>query len=1091
MSGPSVSQLTWALLLASSTLAAETGELRPGIAVERRLEDGGVGRFAASLGAGAWMVTAEQLGIDVVLSVDVPGADGVSVDLPLDRRGTELALVELAAEARVDVEVRPRHGGVAAGRYRLRASPIDGADRLRAVRAVAAAGVEFLRSSGEEDVATRTAARDRLREALPAWRRAGDRRFTAEALIALASLEVHLGDPRLSLDLDLQAAELLGELYRDRGDVDTAALLATALNNAGYAANHVDETQRAAALFDRSLELFERHQLFFEWAQTRNNLCVPLLRRGAFEDARACLEGCLEALRRAPDRGFEATLRNNLGAVYDQLGEPTEARRHHLAALELRRAAGDRRGEADSLTNLASLDRYTGHWRDALIGWNAALEIYRRLGDQRRRATVLSSLGTAYLALGEPERARSFLERALPLRRAAQDRGGEAVTLNQLANLHHRLGELDAALVRRRESLALRRERGDRLGEARALVWLGRDHLALARPFEALADFDAALAIFAEVDDRRDAVAARSERGRTLTLLGRLDAAGAELERALAEHLALGDVAGESRTRVALAELERRRGRHDQALVQLDAAVDRVEELRAAVPSPELRALFLASRRRAHELRVDLLLELGERRGDAGLVHAALTADEQARARALLDLLAESEIDPARGVAPELRERRRALLARLRLRDRRGRDADQVLAELDRVEAEIRRASPEYAGLTRAEPLDAAGVQALLEPGTALLQYALGEERGAVWWVTAQAVEVHRLPPRRRIEEAARSAHAALTTLVAGGGDPSVRALADLAELVLAPLADELAGGQAGPPERLVVVADGALHAIPFAALPAPSSTVPSARSAEPLLARFEVVHLPSASALAALRRRPRPAPSRTAVVVADPIFSMADPRISRGADAPATTRAAPDERPRFDALPSSRREAEALAELLPADEVRLLLDADAGRDAVLNGALADARIVHLATHGVIDGDRPALSGLVLSRVAAAGRPVEGFLALADVYDLELDAELVVLSGCRTALGREVRGEGLLGLTQGFFHAGTARLVASLWPVEDRATAELMRRFYRAYLDDGLTAAAALRRAQLGLRAERRWRAPYFWAAFVLQGDWR
>jgi CHAT domain-containing protein len=157
----------------------------------------------------------------------------------------------------------------------------------------------------------------------------------------------------------------------------------------------------------------------------------------------------------------------------------------------------------------------------------------------------------------------------------------------------------------------------------------------------------------------------------------------------------------------------------------------------------------------------------------------------------------------------------------------------------------------------------------------------------------------------------------------------------------------------------------------------------------------------------------------------------------------------------------------------------------------VLGGELAPYRIVHFATHGLIDARTPELSGLALSGVGKDGSPRDGFLSLADLYNLQLGSDLVVLSGCETALGREIRGEGLVGLTQGFFYAGAARVVASLWRVQDRATSELMGRFYQAMLKEGKLPAAALREAQLAVRHERRWRDPYYWAAFVVQGDWR
>jgi CHAT domain-containing protein len=189
--------------------------------------------------------------------------------------------------------------------------------------------------------------------------------------------------------------------------------------------------------------------------------------------------------------------------------------------------------------------------------------------------------------------------------------------------------------------------------------------------------------------------------------------------------------------------------------------------------------------------------------------------------------------------------------------------------------------------------------------------------------------------------------------------------------------------------------------------------------------------------------------------------------------------------------LPATGREAQAIARLLDPGQVFLALGAKASRATALGGDLAGHRSVHFATHGMISSETPLLSSLALSAFDEKGQPQEGSLGLSDIYKLKLDADLVVLSGCETALGREIRGEGLMGLTQGFFYAGAERVMASLWRVEDRATAELMSRFYQATLKDGLPPAAALRSAQLSIRNDPRWQDPFYWAPFVLQGDWR
>jgi CHAT domain-containing protein len=193
---------------------------------------------------------------------------------------------------------------------------------------------------------------------------------------------------------------------------------------------------------------------------------------------------------------------------------------------------------------------------------------------------------------------------------------------------------------------------------------------------------------------------------------------------------------------------------------------------------------------------------------------------------------------------------------------------------------------------------------------------------------------------------------------------------------------------------------------------------------------------------------------------------------------------------PRLERLPASRREAESIAALAPAGASFTALDFRASRPTALSKDVAGARIIHFASHGLLNSRQPELSGIVLSLVDERGEPVQGFLHTRDVYGMDLAAELVVLSACQTALGKEVRGEGLVGLARGFMFAGTPKIVASLWKVPDTATAEFMARFYRGMLREGLAPAAALSAAQRSFRGDELWSAPYYWAAFTLQGEW-
>ena len=260
------------------------------------------------------------------------------------------------------------------------------------------------------------------------------------------------------------------------------------------------------------------------------------------------------------------------------------------------------------------------------------------------------------------------------------------------------------------------------------------------------------------------------------------------------------------------------------------------------------------------------------------------------------------------------------------------------------------------------------------------------------------------------------------------------------------------------------------------------------------MLMRYEIVQVPSATILGAMRRLTagRAPPSKTAAIFADPIYETQDPRVRpTGSSARPTRAPQPASAPYLSLarLPFSRGEADAIALLSP-NAVTTFIGAEATRERALGRALYDYRFLHFATHGIVNHEVSSLSTLVLSLVDGAGRPRDGFVLLPDVYDMTLNADVVVLSGCQTALGKDVRGEGPIGLARAFMYAGVPRVVASLWQVDDLATAELMKRFYRGMLVGGLTPAAALRAAQRELADTRRWRSPYFWAPFVLQGDW-
>jgi CHAT domain-containing protein/tetratricopeptide (TPR) repeat protein len=1049
-----------------------------------------------------WRIAVAQ--VPVALAVEPQGAD-----LALEHRGPDgavqaadtpggrwAAVVLLLAEpGEHRIAVHTTEPTLAAQPYTVRVLALpDGADRER-WRAAFAAMDRGCRRPIEENPAT---ALVDWRAALGGWRALGERRWEAEVLEASAELELIAGDLPAAAAHAREAGELWRALAVPPREASAANLLGRVLVAAG------DITAARAALAS-ALTVWQRLGSRPDEVETHANICYLEQTGGSLAAALACQQD-LAFYRELGDRTREAALLNNLGGVAQQMGEPEVALANHRQALNLRRALGDLPGEVQSLTNLAVLHRSLGEWQEALRLYGEAREIAARLGDPLQQAALLNNLGFLYDDLGEPRRALVLLGEALELRHTAGDRRGESITRNNLGLAWRHLGDLECALDQHRQALALARAAGDPRQEAATRLRLGEVLLERSDAAGALAELAPALAGLAQLGNRQGEARALLLRGRALALGGRPEEALPVLAEALGRSGALRDRGGEAEALEALAGAERTLGHGREALAHAEAAVAKVEELRSGVASPLLRATFLATRRRAYGRLIDLWMDRHAAEPGAGFDRTALEVSERARARGLLDLLSAGGAEgPAHTVPAGLLERRRSLRRRLSAKAFRhlvaetsservadlGRELEALRAELDGVEAQIERDDPRAAALRNPPLVSAAEMAGLLDPGTLLLEVALGEERSVIWAVGPERVESAILPAGMRIEELARRALAELGTAGAGpAGAIGRSAAAELSRVLLGPLWPAIARA-----ERLAVVPDAALCAIPFGALPVPIGGAGWEADRAPLLERLEVVALPSAASLAVLRRRlaGRPPAAERAAVLADPVFAADDPRL-RPARLPAGPSRGPGAEsawPAFERLPATRQEAAAIVRLAPAGEVWTALDLAANRETVLAERMRAARVIHFATHGLADPHRPELSGLVLSLVDGEGRPRDGFLGLADLADLDLAADLVVLSGCRTALGAQVRGEGLIGLARAFQQAGVPRVVASHWAVQDRATAELMTRFYRGLWQDGLRPAAALRAAQRALRRDPRYRSPSSWAGFTLHGDWR
>ena len=1087
--------------------APATVPLEAGKPIERALAGDVTHSYSITLGANQFLrVVVDQKGIDVEVALFAPdGKQIVKVDGPNGSAGPESISVIAEATGSYRLEVRSLEAKAAAGRYQVRVEELRAAtaqDKSRVAGKQALAEAALIDREGSAD--SHRKAIDKYQEALQLLRAANDRMGEATALTLMSMAYSSIGENQKAVDNSALALPIFRAVGDRAGEAD-------ALNIIGAVYNLLGEKQKSIHYLELALPLY----------------------------------------RLVGDRLGEAAALNNLGSVYNSIGERQKALDNYALALPLIRALGNRFGEASMLNNIGFVYDSIGEKQKALDNYTLALSLLRAVGDRNRVGVSLNNIGLVYDSLGEKQKALDNYAAALPLLRAVGDRVNEATTLNNVGLVYSSLGEKQKALDNYALALPLTRAVGDRGGEARTLNNIGIVYESLGEKQKALDNYELALPILRAVGNRSGEARTLSNIAFVYESLGASQKAFDYHKQALTLGRATGDRLSEVNTLAGLATVERDRSNLSEARARIEEALTIVESLRTKIVSRELRSSYFSTVQKYYDFYIDLLMRLHAQQSDAGNDAAALQASERGRARSLLETLAEANADIRQGVDPTLVARERSLQqqlntkaqAQMRLLGSKHTDAqaeamakeiEALTTDYQQVEAQIRQTSPSYAALTQPQTLTLAEIQQkVLDKDTVLLEYSLGDEHSYLWAVTPTSISSYELPKREEIESLSRLVYAYLTDvkrwksrntagarpLAAQEKGTALGSRADaerLSRILLGPVARRLGN------KRLLIVADGALQYIPFAALPSPGVNQGRrrARKFHPLVMDREIVSLPSASTLAVLRQQVmgRKPAGKTVSVLADPVFELSDERVSQAVrtatiagsgNQPATQPANPPTNVpiglarsaeesglregglRIPRLPGTRREATQILALVPHGQSRGSFDFDARRETAMSDELSQYRYVHFATHGFLNSLHPELSGLVFSMVDEKGRPMDGFLRANEIFNMKLTADLVVLSACQTGLGKEIRGEGLVSLTRGFMYAGAPRVVVSLWSVSDAATAELMTRFYRGMLKEGLRPAAALRAAQVSLMKEKKWESPYYWAAFSLQGEWR
>lgn len=1076
-------------------LARQGEEIHPlvlGRQIEREISGGTRHIYKVSLSAGQFFrATIQQKGVDVIVLLhDSTGKKLDEFSEPVYENRERSVLFIAPSDDDYHLLVRPRLKEAPVGRYQITVNVVRPATESDQIRARAS---QLMKDTSQAlarvpppSVEETAKMAGQFEEALSLWRGLGDSLKIGESLLNLGIVNTRIGEYSKSLAFFEQAIPYFPQT------AEGSSFAATALNDMANVYLTLGETRKALEIFLKSLELKKEEGR--SRAITLDNIGTAYTFLGEYQLALDHHLQALSSFRALGRRRDESTTLNNIAWLYESIGDPEKAIEYMLQALPLVKAVEDKAAEALYLSNVGSFYLSLGEPRRALEYANQSLDLSRAINNRRTESGSLTLLCKVYPALGEFEKGLDACNRALVTGQSSRDTIHKATILTALSRIYEQTGERQKASKSREDALGVYRAIGDPTGEGAALHALGQYALDGGDLTTARERIERAIEI---VESQR--VKVGSHQLRTTYMAGRRQVYETYIDLLMQLRLREPEKGYE---RIALKVSERARARG-----LLDLLVDARARIRQGAD-----VTLLEEERR-----------LLERLNDKDVAWKQLRNSERTKNQAEIIV---REIN-------ELTLRLQSLEAKIRASSPRYAELTQPRS-LTHEEIQHRLLDENTVLLEYSLGENRSWLWAV--SSTEILTHQL-PARQEIEVATRRVYEllIARQPKVGEIETERQAR-------VADADEKFSHEAGALSRMLLDPIAAKLRQEWKG--KRLLIVAGGALEYLPFAVLPAPelglegdgatgrqgdgangreTSFRPvalSPRRPVPLIVDHEIVNLPSASVLAELRRDSagrRPA-SKALVVIADPVFGPDDPRVLTAArkkrargnlavnvrsagDASAISPLAADpilmraagsfNRTGFSRLPFSREEADEIAKFVPKSSLLKATDFQANRAIAASGELSRYRILHFATHGLLNSDRPELSGLVLSLVDENGKSQDGFLRTHEIFNLELLADVVVLSACQTALGKEIKGEGLVGLTRGFMYAGAARVVASLWQVDDFATAELMKRFYRAMLRDGMRPAAALRAAQIDLMKQSHWAAPYFWAGFVLQGEYK
>jgi tetratricopeptide (TPR) repeat protein len=1023
------------------------------------------------LPAGRYLVEVRERDVDVKATISAAGASA-TLESRLARQGVVFRVVSLVAPGLLRIETTSTDHRDRRGTVSLRISQWSRdhapAGDLEAGYVAQSTAAEF---SAQATVDSWAHAAEKMTEAVARFTAAHDDAATADAAYTLADIQYGPRDlyPEALLACDLAA----GAYARARdfvGVANVATLRGAAEIEVAFKMNALTQKDDQQAMFAaadarlaRAVEFFTAHNLPIPAQYAVNMRAVGAIYSGNYAPATPLLDLAVSMARQNRDPRAEFRSLSNLAAVDYIRGNPARSAREYAALIPLLDREHEPYQSAAILGNYGSALVSVGDFDRALPVLVESMEIFARLGEEGERATQLATVGGLYLNMGDAQRALETLRAAITEQERASENQLLSGTLRMAGGAASTLDQHLVALGYLRRAMSTDADRNT-VAHTRVLI------AAELRRLDRFAEAESELAAARKSDSEWVVASALAERGRLWLARAQPELAVQDLRAADARYASLGLEFGSVETKTALSEAFLRAGDAQAATAAADDAIAIVRRIHGGLANPEWRAQFLSSRYAPYEARIaaELSGESPQRQW------RAFRIAEEVRARSLADLLkrnerrSETSVEEAaartRLTALQLRLEsvlQKPVAAQTQLPDLR-RDIEVTRAQLDSI-----RARGVVAATQTSLPESLEDVEKAIPEGTVVLAYFTGDRASHVWLIGHEHFRYALLPDRKGLEASILASRREQTSGSVGA------ATRRLGEQLFGSLLDDISA------QRLLVLADGPINGVAFAALPIPHT------GGRLGVDRFVISNAPSLE-LALRTARSRAVEPLKIAIVSDPVYSREDRRLTGVAYTSAAEPGQSSGSAKLKRLVYSATEARAVAGSFERADVTELAGFDASAGRVLQLPSRELGVLHFATHAVARPDEPDQSALYLSEYTNDGhrQPADRVTA-DDIARSGLHANLVVLSGCATGSGRELQGEGVLGLTYQFLANGSNTVVASLWPVEDALTARFMQEFYTAYRATG-RAPDALRTAQLRIRGTA---ATAVWASFVVRAN--